>query len=279
MQRTGLPIRIMGILSLLLACCMLQACSTPPAIPMAQRVDALLPADVMLFGEQHDAPHHHALERALVLELAQLGQLAALAMEMAEQGRSTAGLARNASEAEAQAALHWDEAGWPWKDYGPVVMAAVQSGIPVVGANLPRAAMRGAMANEKLDARLSAASLDQQRDNIRAGHCMLLPESQIAPMTRIQIARDAAMAETLLAAARAGKTALLVAGAGHVLRGLGVPVHLPATLRLKVVLAVAGRPDPAKTAGADVVWETPPLPPEDHCAELRPRGMPARDPM
>ena len=278
MRRTGLSKTSTGLFGVVLACCILQACSTPPTIPIPQRLDALLPADVILFGEQHDAPDHHALERALVSELAQRGQLAVLAMEMAEQGHSTASLARNASEAEAQAALHWDEGAWPWKSYGPVVMAAVQSGVPVVGANLARAALRGAMANEKLDAHLSPASLDQQRDNIRTGHCMLLPESQIAPMTRIQIARDAAMAETLAGAARAGKTALLVAGGGHVLRGLGVPVHLAATLRLKVILAVAGPPEPGKVSGADAVWETPPLPPQDHCAELRQRGMPARDP-
>ena len=278
MQPVGVLIRRTGIFGLVLACCLLQACSTPPAIPMAQRLDALLPADVILFGEQHDAPEHQALERALVAALAQRGQLALLAMEMAEQGQSTAALARNASEAEVQAALRWDDASWPWKDYGPVVMAAVQSGIPVVGTNLPRSALRAAMANEALDARLSPARLDQQRDNIRSGHCMLLPESQIAPMTRIQIARDAAMAETLMGAAQAGKTALLVAGAGHVLRGLGVPAHLPTTLRLKVVLAVAGRSEPGLVSGADVVWETAPLAPVDHCTDLRQRGMPARDP-
>ena len=247
--------------------CLLPACATPP-IDVAQRVTALLPADAILLGEQHDAPDHHALERAVVVELARRQQLAALVMEMAEQGRSTVGLARNTPEDDVQSALHWDEAGWPWKDYGPVVMAAVQNGVPVLGANLPRAAMRAAMANATLDAHLGPDSLEQQRDNIRTGHCMMLPESQIAPMTRIQIARDAAMADTVASARQPGKTVLLVAGGGHVLRGLGVPSHLPATLRLKVVLASAGPPDATKVSGADAVWETPPVPAVDHCAKL-----------
>ena len=254
------------------AICLLQACASPITRDIAQRVNALLPADVILLGEEHDAPDHHALERALVLELARRDQLTALAIEMAEQGHSSAGISPNASEAEVQSALHWSEAGWPWRDYGPVVMAAVQNGIPVLGANLARSAMRDAMANQSLDAHLTSAGLEQQRDNIRTGHCLLLPERQIAPMTRIQIARDAAMANTLTLAVQPGKTVLLVAGGGHVLRDLGVPTHLPPTLRFKVVLAVAGKADAPEFAGIDVVWETAPVPPRDHCAELKSRG-------
>lgn len=256
--------------------CLLAACAAPLSDNIAQRLDALLPAEAILLGEQHDAPDHHRLERAMVLELAHRRQLAALVMEMAEQGRSTGGLARNASEADAQSALQWNEAGWAWKDYGPVVMAAVQNGVPVLGANLPRAAMQTAMTRETLDSRLAPDSLARQRQAIRSGHCMLLPESQIAPMTRIQIARDAAMADTLVGARQSGKTVLLVAGGGHVLRGLGVPVHLPATLRLKVVLAVAGSPDPEELSAADAVWETAPVPHVDHCAEVRERGAMVR---
>ena len=236
---------------------------------IAQRLDALLPAEAILLGEQHDAPDHHRLERAMVLELAHRRQLAALVMEMAEQGRSTAGLARNASEADAQSALQWDEAGWAWKDYGPVVMAAVQNGVPVLGANLPRAAMQTAMAREALDSRLAPDSLARQRQAIRSGHCMMLPESQIAPMTRIQIARDAAMADTLVGARQSGKTVVLVAGAGHVSRSLGVPVHLPASIDVKVVLLLAGLTEPSRASDQDAIWETPRMAPRDHCAEFK----------
>ncbi len=251
--------------------CLMQACTTFSP-DLSRRIGALLPADFILIGEQHDADDHHVLERALVLELARRGQLAALAIEMADQGRSTGGLSRDASEAAVRSALDWNDAGWPWKNYGPVVMAAVHSGVPVLGANLPRAGMRAAMANESLDQRLAPANLERQRDNIREGHCRLLPESQIAPMTRIQIERDATMAATLLGARQPGKAVLLVAGGGHVLRGLGVPVHLPAKLRVRVVLAVTGSPDPEEVSAADTVWETSPVPHVDHCAEVWERG-------
>ena len=63
---------------------LLQGCAHPPG-DVRQRVDALLPADLILLGEQHDADAHQQLQRAVVQDLAGRGQLAALAIEMAEQ--------------------------------------------------------------------------------------------------------------------------------------------------------------------------------------------------
>ena len=236
---------------------------------VGQRMSVLLPADVLLLGEQHDAPEHQHLQLAVVTELGRRGQLAALALEMVSQGTSTAGLPADASAEQVQAALQWSDSAWSWRSYGPVVMAAVRLQIPVLGANLPRTAMRAAMANENWDKHLDAAALERQRDDIRSGHCQLLPESQIAPMTRIQIARDAAMAATALGARQPGKTVLLVAGGAHVLRGTGIPTHWPSGVSSRVVLAVAGSPDPGRAVGADLVWQTPALPPKDHCADLK----------
>lgn len=257
-------------------------CATPAPLGAAAqaRLATLLPADVLLLGEQHDAPAHQQLQRQTVQWLAARGALAALALEMAEQGRSTAGLPRDASEADVQHALAWRDAGWPWKTYRLVVMAAVRAGVPVLGANLPAARQREAMRDAALDARLPPAALAEQQQRVRDGHCGLLPESQIGPMTRVQIARDIAMADTVRAARQPGRTVLLVAGNGHVHRALGVPLHLPPDLTTKVLSAQSGQAQaaidsevtdtlPAHTSGADLLWPTPPVPPRDYCAELR----------
>lgn len=257
-------------------------CATPAPLGAAAqaRLATLLPADVLLLGEQHDAPAHQQLQRQAVQWLAARGELAALALEMAEQGRSTAGLPRDASEADVQHALAWRDAGWPWQTYRPVVMAAVRAGVPVLGANLPAARQREAMRDAALDARLPPAALQEQQQRMRDGHCGLLPESQIGPMTRVQIARDIAMADTVRAARQPGRTVLLVAGNGHVHRALGVPLHLPPDLTAKVLSAQSGQAQaaidsevtdtlPAHTSGADLLWPTPPVPPRDYCAELR----------
>ncbi|WP_416208628.1 ChaN family lipoprotein [Acidovorax sp.] len=238
-----------------------------PAWPA--RLEQVLPADVLLLGEQHDAAEHQRLQREAVQWLAARGALAAVVMEMAEQGGSTAGLARDATEAQAQTALQWQDKAWPWAQYGPVVMAAVAAGVPVLGGNLPRSQMRAAMGQAQWDAHLPAAALQRQYTEIRDGHCGLLPQAQIAPMARIQIARDARMAQTATSALQPGKTVLLVAGAGHVWRSLGVPTHLGPQVAAKVVVARAGGEPAAAHADADLVAPTPALPPRDACAELR----------
>lgn len=237
-----------------------------PAEPAPAVLAALLPADLLLVGEQHDAPQHQHIQRALVEQLAARGALAALALEMAEAGTSTAGLPRDAGEDRVRAALRWDDAAWPWRAYGPVVMAGVRAGVLVLGANLPRSQMRAAMADTTLDARLPPAALQAQQTAIRDGHCNLLPATQIVPMTRIQIARDLRIAQTVQAARAPGRTVLLVAGAGHVLRDRGVPVHLAPELTTRVLVLRAGD---GTEPQADRVLNTPALPPTDYCAALR----------
>ena len=259
---------------------MLAACAAhfppPSGVPIDEwdiprRIQALLPTEVLLLGEQHDAPEHRALQRAVVQALAARGSLAAVALEMAEQDTSTAGLPPDATEAQARDALKWREASWPWRTYGPVVMAAVQAGVPVLGANLAPAGMARAMNDTALDGHLPAPLRERQRTNLIDGHCGLLPEARIAPMARVQTARDAAMARTVTAARQPGKTVLLIAGNGHVDRALGVPTHLDRALTHQSVVL---RPGGAASAAADetpadAVWTTPALPPTDYCAEMR----------
>ena len=249
---------------------LLVACAHRPPQTVPDLLSRVLPTPVLLIGEQHDAPEHQALQRGVVQSLARRDQLGAVVMEMVERGRSTQGLPSDADEARVRDALGWtDQTGWPWSVYGPVVMAAVRSGAPVIGGNLPRAQMRDAMANAGLDKLVGAAALQRQRDGIRESHCGLLPDGQIAPMTRIQLARDQSLAQTAAQAVIPGKTVLLVAGNGHVRRDLGVPLHLPPGVGYKVVVAQAGTVTDADTPPADTVWQTPALPPRDHCAELK----------
>ena len=264
------PVRkaVQRALSAALLAAALAACASPTQVAQLPAVVPLL-----LLGEQHDAPEHQTLQRETVQALSQDGRLAAVVMEMLEHGRQTTHLPRSASETEVRQALQWNEEannGWPWTVYGPVVMAAVGAGVPVLGGNLPRAQMRGAMADSTLDQQLPPAALAQQQSHIRAGHCNLLPERQIAPMTRIQIARDRSLAAVAVAALRPGQTVLLVAGNGHVRRDLGVPQHLPAGVQHHVVMAQAGSNSAsAPNNQADTVWTTPPRPPTDHCADLK----------
>ena len=236
----------------------------------ATRLDALLPADVLLVGEQHDASEHQQIEQQIVSHLASRGLLAAVALEMADVGVSTASLKPSATEAQTRSALAWDDKAWPWRAYQAAVMTAVRAGVPVLGANLPRSEMPGSMGDRKLDDQLPGPALKAQQQNIRIGHCNLLPESQITPMTRIQIARDIAMANTVHQLVLPGKVVVLLAGNGHVDRNLGVPQHLRADLKARSIHLRAGQSKDTGAADAfDSVWSTPALPENDYCAGLK----------
>lgn len=259
----------------------LAGCGTFPASPQADRLpfrqlsqlEQLLPADAILLGEKHDAPDHQRIHRLVVDALVARQVLAALVLEMSPQGQSTDLLTPPATEAQVQIALQWDDEAWPWAAYGPAVMAAVRAGVPVLGGNLPKAQMREAMADKRLDGLLSGPALKAQQQNIRLGHCELLPESQISPMTRIQIARDVAMAHTLTQAAVPGKTVLLLAGNGHVDRTLGVVQHLPPQFMAKTVFLGVERAQAAikNIASFDQAWPAQPAPDVDYCAHFAAR--------
>ena len=265
--------RLWGCLILLF---ILAGCTAPalaPSLPgdfYRQQVQQLLPADVLLIGEQHDAPDHQRIHHAVVEVLAGQGQLAALALEMAGAGQSTAQLDTQASEDAVRTALQWDNEAWPWSAYRPAVMAAVRAGVPVLGANLPAARLKPSMGDVRLDGLLPGPALQTQQQNIRIGHCKLLPESQISPMTRVQIARDVSMAQILTSNALPGKTVVLLAGHGHVDRSLGVPQHLPANLRTKTVYLGTDQAQGAteNKADFDQHWPAQPAPEIDYCADF-----------
>ena len=261
----------LSLVLLALPGCALQPPSTPADSAWQAELERWPASDALLLGEQHDAPEHQRWEADSVRWLAERGRLAALVIEMAEAGTGTDGLPPDANAAQVYAALRWNEAAWPWERYRAVVMAAVAAGVPVRGGNLPRSRMRAAMQDEALDRHLPPAALALQRNAIEEGHCGLLPADRVMPMVRIQLARDASMAQVVQQARQEGRMVLLAVGWGHVRRDLGVPTWLPANFNAKVAIAQAGQARTAIESEANYIHPTPALAPRDHCAELRAR--------
>ena len=226
-------------------------------------------ADLLIFGEVHDQPDQQRQVADEVQRLAAAGRLAAVVLEMAEVPHGSAGLPRDASEAQVQQALHWR--GWDWEPYAAVVMNAVRSGVPVLGGNLPREQMRAAMADAGLDAAVPPMVRELFAQEVRDGHCGLLPEAQVPGMVRIQIARDRSMAATASQAARAAaaqQMVLLLAGAQHASRDRGVPLHLAATdPRLPIRVVMFG--ELSSRLVADEHRDARLTPQTDHCEGLR----------
>ncbi|HYQ39422.1 MAG TPA: ChaN family lipoprotein [Pseudomonas sp.] len=247
----------------------------------AQLVERLAPAERLLVGEQHDNPDHHALQLWLLQALASERRPGALLLEMLnpEQQARVDGLrgpaARGEWPADLPAALAWQK-GWDWALYGPLVRHALAQPELLLAANLDPAEI-GRIYRAVPDLQGPRSTTPAVREallgQIRESHCNLLPASQLPAMLAVQQQRDRRMAERLLAAPA---PAVLLAGAYHVRRDLGVPLHLAdlgaAAGTQVLLLAEVGQP--VSAAQADFVWYTPAPLAQDRCAALRQRRKP-----
>ncbi|MFS2201298.1 ChaN family lipoprotein [Pseudomonas sp. Pseusp3] len=239
-------------------------------------VERLAVAPRVLVGEQHDNPDHHALQLWLLRELAAQRPQGSLLMEMLnpdQQARvDAAQAAARAGQPPADAfeALAW-QANWDWSVYGALVTYALRQPYPLLAANLDRAQIM--QIYKQRPVLTGEASTTQQvqttlLDDIRQSHCGLLPEAQMPAMLAVQQQRDRRMAERLMAAPA---PALLLAGAFHVRKDLGVPLHLKdlgaGADNAVLILAEAGKTVTGESA--DYVWYTAAQPEQDHCAQLR----------
>ncbi|MFG0419342.1 ChaN family lipoprotein [Pseudomonas sp. zjy_8] len=240
-------------------------------------VERLARASRVVVGEQHDNPDHHALQLWLSRELAAQRPQGSVLLEMLNPSQQTrVDQVRVETRAgrpplDAIQALAW-QPGWDWAMYGALVRYQLRQPYPLLAANLDREEiMRIYQQRPALQGQASTAAAVQQRlqRDIRESHCGLLPESQVPAMLAVQQQRDRRMAEALLAAPR---PSLLLAGAFHARKDLGVPLHL-ADLgagqgNAVLMLAEVGRQVDASMA--DYVWFTAAQPEQDHCAKLRP---------
>jgi uncharacterized iron-regulated protein len=150
--------------------------------------------------------------------------------------------------------------------------AALRQPYPLLAANLERREIMQIYAQvPQLQGQASTVQPVREAllEQIRQSHCNLLLESQLPSMLAVQQQRDRRMAEALLAAP---EPSLLFAGAFHVRRELGVPLHLQdlGAAEGTQVLILAEVGSQVSTASADYVWYTPAQPEQDHCAKLRP---------
>lgn len=244
---------------------------TPP-----QLIERLAKAPRVLVGEQHDNPDHHAIQLWLLRELASQRPQGSLLLEMLnpdQQAKVDAAQAATRAgnpPSDAFQALAW-QANWDWGLYGAIVTYALRQPYPLLSANLDRAQIMQIYKQRPVLEGSASTRPEVQAtllDDIRESHCGLLPEAQMPAMLAVQQQRDRRMAESLLAAPT---PAVLLAGAFHVRKDLGVPLHLSdlgaGEGSQVLILAEVGKTVSAESA--DYVWYTAAQPAQDHCAKLR----------
>jgi uncharacterized iron-regulated protein len=261
-------------------------------------IGRLAAARFILLGERHDNPAHHIAQAAIVRGVTSAGRRPTVAFEMlgTDQAAALAAYLKTSpgDAAGLGEAVGWSRSGWPpWPLYQPIADAALAAGLPLAAANLAegtvRAVARGntdalppaLVRTHGLDRPAAPAMQAAMEAEMRESHCGQLPETALPAMVRAQRARDAAMAERLLAAS--GDGALLIAGAGHVRTDRGIPIYLAARAPGAVTASVAfvevatGHDAPMEYAerfgGArlpfDYVWFTGRADDVDHCAAFR----------
>lgn len=240
-----------------------------------QLVARLATAPRVLVGEQHDNPDHHVLQLWLLRALEARREQGSLLLEMLASGQQplaedVAQQLREGRQIDNLAkALEWSN-GWPWALYGPIVRHGLAQDYGLRAANLDRAEIMEIYREPPVlrgPASTAATVREPLLAHIREAHCDKLPISQLPAMLAVQQQRDRRMAERLLVAPQ---PAMLFAGAFHVRRDLGVPLHMsdlgaPDDAQV-LILSEVGKPVTA--AQADYVWYTAALPAEDHCARF-----------
>ncbi|WP_132541085.1 ChaN family lipoprotein [Rhodovulum euryhalinum] len=239
----------------------------------------LPPADVVILGEIHDNPIHHANQAAAVAAI----RPAALVFEMLtpeQAARVTPDIRGDASALGA--ALGWAESGWPdFAMYHPIFTAA--PGAAVYGAALPRGEVRrsvGEGAAVVFGDEASAYGLadplpgDEQAAR-EAGqmeaHCNAMPAEMMGGMVEAQRLRDAALARAARAALDdTGGPVAVITGNGHARTDWGMGRALARVAPGARVLAIGQlEAPPGETPPFDLWLVTDPAERPDPCEGLR----------
>lgn len=251
-----------------------------PAADAGEIVAAARSADIVILGEIHDNPTHHATQAEVVAAL----QPAALVFEMIPQALEAEvnTLRKEGAGREAlAAALDWSASGWPdFAYYAAILEAAPEA--RVFGAGQPKEDVQRALeagaavafgadaVTYGLDQPLAPDDLAAREADMQAAHCDKLPPEMLPGMVEAQRFRDAGLADAALwARTMTGDgQVVIIAGSGHADRVRGVPAALDVADPELSVLSVGqfeAAPDDA-AAGYDLVLLAPAPAREDPCA-------------
>ncbi|MBC7133358.1 MAG: ChaN family lipoprotein [Roseovarius sp.] len=235
--------------------------------------------DVVILGEVHDNPAHHAeqaarvaalVPRALVLEMLTPEQAARIRPELIADAEAMAGL------------LGWAESGWPdFAMYHPIFAAA--PGARIYGAQVTREAARAVFETGPAEAFGPEAAAYGLTDPLpeaeqaarealqMAAHCDALPEEMLPGMVAVQRLRDAVLARAVMQAlAETGGPVAVITGNGHARRDWGVPAYL-ARIAPGLDVFVLGQTEEGAPleGGFDAVISAPAVDRPDPCAAFR----------
>ena len=279
------------LILLALGCVHALACAATPSAREDERLAAeLAKRPVVLLGEVHDNIVQHRMRAAALQRFLETGALPAIAFEQFDRERQ-ADIDRARREVPPEGSALADHViaqarapkdSWNWDAYRPFVELALKYDLPIVAANLSRAAAArvsregpNAVFPEAERTELGLERFDDivaaHEQIVQVGHCDMLPKSALPGLARAQIARDAVLAKSLKPYLARG--VILLTGNGHARRDIGVPRHFAAADQSRVWsigLLEQGTED--RSALYDVAFVTTEQSRPDPCAALKPKG-------
>ncbi|MCK8464226.1 ChaN family lipoprotein [Aliiroseovarius sp. S1339] len=225
-------------------------------------------ADVVVIGETHDNPAHHAVQAQIVTAL----NPAAMVVEMLTPAQVV-----ELEKDKPGYSAKWEKSGWPDFDmYLPVFTA---SNAAIYGAAVPRDVVRdsytdgvaahfdGDVVLFGLDQPLPKDQHDQRIELQFAAHCEALPRESLGGMIEVQRLRDATIAKaTLDAIDETGGPVVIITGNGHARSDWGVPSFLQQLRPDLSVITIGQAEDGHPPAGGfDVIYDAPGVDRPDPC--------------
>ncbi len=230
-------------------------------IPYKKMLDDLAEVRVVYVGERHTLERHHEIQTQILTGLAQLHVRLVVGLEQMESVHQPTLDRFNRSKIDFEQLAqetNWAERWGNYEQYRPILEEAHRFEVPVIALNARAETIREVFRNggiEELSPELrqelpTTVELDDPvYEKLLRMQMMVhasLTETTLRPMIEAQMARDEAMAATLVnylkSPAGGGRTALVICGAGHVAYRLGIPARVDRRLdgaRQRIVLLSA----------------------------------------
>lgn len=209
-------------------------------------------ANVVYLGETHDNPEDHKIQLQIIQELGRRNRKIAIAMEMFQQPYQNIlnrYLAGKLSEQELVEQSNYNQWGYPWEYYAPLVRFAKEKQLPVIALNIPieitRQVTRSGLESLTTQQRKLIPPFSEIRTD-NAEYRQLLAEtfgqhqhsghgnsSNFERFFLAQVLWDETMAAQVAKFIKANPNyqVVVLAGTGHIIYGYGIPSRVARRLQ------------------------------------------------
>ena len=239
-------------------------------------IDELADDRVVFIGESHDRYEDHLSQLAIIQGLHERGNPVAIGMEFFQQPFQDKLDAYVAGELSEEALLRETEYFERWRFdyrlYRPILRYAREQGIPLIALNLPREITDkvgdgGIASLSPAEVELIPSEIDRDAPGYQANLRMVFemhPKADDASFERfleVQLLWDEGMAERAARWLRANPESQLIvlAGAGHVEYGRGIPSRLKRRLDAPMSVVMSGQQRPLNPGMADFLLYPQPV--------------------